>query len=79
MGKSLISSSFSGLKKSVQEGFNVYFVEPGTIDAVTEAMMKFLESDKQKLKNLSFYHPLIHISKNAPDLTACRSRQYWGV
>lgn len=53
MGKPILSSSFSGLKENVQEGFNGHLVEPGNIDAVVEAMKKFLEMDKQKLKNLS--------------------------
>jgi len=53
MGKPMISSSFSGLKENVLDGFNGFLVEPGNIDAIAGAMRKFLEMDCTTLRQFS--------------------------
>jgi len=53
MGKPLLSSSFSGLKENVKDGFNGLLTKPGSVDEIEAAMRKFLEMSKTDLKSLS--------------------------
>jgi len=53
MGKPLLSSSFSGLKENVNDGFNGLLTKPGSVDEIEAAMRRFLEMSKTKLESLS--------------------------
>jgi glycosyltransferase involved in cell wall biosynthesis len=53
MGKPLISSSFSGLKENVQEGFNGLLTKPGSLDETEAAMRRFLSIPKSQLTEYS--------------------------
>jgi L-malate glycosyltransferase len=49
MGKPLISSSFSGLRENVVDGYNGILVRPGNIDDVVAAMSRFLNMSTAEL------------------------------
>ncbi len=53
MGKSLISSSYSGLKENVVDGYNGIMVRPGSVDDVVSAMNRFLEMSSDELARFS--------------------------
>jgi glycosyltransferase involved in cell wall biosynthesis len=53
MGKPLISSSFSGLRENVVDGYNGILVRPGNVDDIASAMNRFLEMSSDQLAQFS--------------------------
>jgi len=53
MGKPLISSSFSGLRENVVDGYNGILIRPGNLADVVSAMSRFLEMSSEELARFS--------------------------